>query len=114
MASFSCQEGRHLGYWWFVGIDTAPLFSYYNDANRYRHTLAGTLGAGFGTHKFRVGPYATVGFLLVGIGARTVWYPFQQKNGNRHGFDLRATVFGQEQFAGQVSLMYTIDLGDLW
>jgi len=114
IVSFSCQDGKSGGYWWFAGMDSAPGFVIYNDERRFRHTLVGTIGVGLGTHTLRAGPYASIGFVLIGAGARVVWTPFEKKSGLRHGFDMRATVFAQEQFAAQISLMYTMDLGEVW
>ena len=113
--SFSCQDGRNKGYWWFAGMDSAPAFTYFHNERRRRHTLAATVGIGGGTHTFRAGAFATVGFVMLGVGPRIVFQPFQFKKSDlRHGFDLRGTVFVQNQFAGQVMLLYSFSVGDLW
>jgi hypothetical protein len=114
MVSFSCRNGRAGGFMWFAGLDSAPAFVFYNDDERFRHSLVSTVGVGWTSSSFRAGPFASLGFTLLGLGARVGVYPIKMKNGYRHGFELRGMVFPQKQLAGQISLLYSIDLGNLW
>lgn len=114
MVSFSCRKGQTNGFVWFAGIDSAPGFVFFNNELRFRHSLVGTFGLSYFSDSFRVGPFASLGYTLIGGGLRVGVYPFRMKNGYRHGFELRGMVFPQQQFAGQISLMYTFDVTRIW
>ena len=76
-----------------------------------RHGLSATIGVGYGTNGFKVGAYGTVGLIILGLGVRAMIMPFKTRKGLRHGFDIRATWFPAESFAGQAMAMYAIQLG---
>jgi hypothetical protein len=97
----------------FFGFDTAPTFSYSPIPNlSVPHLAAMTAGVSFGGKKLRIGPYGTIGLVVLGVGARVTWLPFERRtataDGRRArpewGFELRATGFIPSTPAGEVAL----------
>ncbi len=96
---------------WFIGADSAPTFFYLARNGRQNHVLAGTLGVEWAPGKFRIGPYVNAGLVVLGFGLRTVVVPFETKQGNVHGLELRLTAY-PTNLSGQGILAYTWEFGN--
>lgn len=94
----------------FAGIDTAPTFVYTASGTQLGHLGAGTAGFSIGGDAVRLGPYATVGMVLAGVGVRGVVAPFG-KDMERSGFEIRASLLASDTTVFEGMLMYTRQMG---
>jgi hypothetical protein len=86
----ACETGGAAA--WLLGAETAPFYTYITppEGQRVPHFGSLTVGLSAGGDAVRVGPIATAGIWTAGAGARLRLTPFEDRHGQRHGFDLRA------------------------
>ena len=89
---------------WFIGGDSAPLFSWVSTRGRGLHLLNLSTGVSVGSPRLRTGPFVTGGLWSMGAGWRTVWTPWNDRWDSTGGIELRLTAMRRS--TGQVMLMY--------
>jgi len=57
-----------------------------------------------------VGPYVSMGILLSGVGLRASWLPFENRHGQRQGFEVRFTWLASSTTSVQGMLLYAFRL----
>ncbi|MFT6820752.1 MAG: hypothetical protein ACJATT_004580 [Myxococcota bacterium] len=89
---------------WFIGGDSAPLFSWVSTRGRGIHLLNLSTGVTVGSPQLRTGPFVTGGLWSMGAGLRTVWAPWSDRWDATGGIELRLTALRRS--TGQIMLMY--------